>query len=268
MKTIMPGKAGQFTSDDGDVQIEGFLSTVEQSHSLYSGTTVTLTLNDARGDFVEGRHAEAPGEGWMGGIGFGLRVPRKDVRCAVCGRTIKATEGRLQDMPPAEYARKKMVHWNDFSRPLGDTSRVAHPSCLRDLQDHPSKWPAGLHYAPIPVSDDAARQTQARKKMEASGMDRRDAFVKTMWTDGKEPAIVSELVDGKAYRPRSGDVVSVKQDDAVVHAVVEHFSSLASSLVLVQADGSGGFTVAGRRQLEEVRLISRDGKLIDAPYKW
>ena len=109
----------------------------------------------------------------MGGIGFGLRVPRQDGRCAVCGRVIRAAEGRL----PTEYDRKKMVHWNDFSRPIGDTSRVAHPSCLRDLQDHPSKWPAGLHYAPIPTSDDAARQTQARKKLEAEGCDKHDAFI-------------------------------------------------------------------------------------------
>jgi hypothetical protein len=271
----MMGREVRCASEDGELALRGvFAGAGFESSPFGSGRTgkATLELVGVTVDVGEaGLHGDQRGssagliEGWMGGIGFSLRIPRKDCRCAVCGAVIKAWTGLARDIPKDEYHRKTILHWNDFSRPFGDTLRVAHPACLHGIRNEREKWPSGLSFCEIPQSEEYVRQHAAIKKLVERGVSKKDAFMQTMWNNGEEPRIVEELIDGKAYRPRTGDVVVYMTPTNVVHGTVNYVSSMRSLVVLT--DGTSEFSVSGGDR-EGLKLISRGGEFINAEYRW
>ena len=271
----MMGREVRCSTEDGELALRGvFVGAGFEVTSFGTGRSgkATVELAGVSVDTAEpGLHAEQRGtsagliEGWMGGIGFSLRIPRKDCKCAVCGATIKAWTGLARDIPKDEYHRKTMLHWNDFSRPFGDTLRVAHPACLHAIRGEREKWPCGLSYAEIPQSEEYVRQHAAIKKLVERGTSKKDAFMQTMWTDGEEPRIIEELVDGKSYRPRTGDVVVLTLDADVIHGSITYVSSMRSLVVLT--DGTTEVSVSGVER-ERLKLISRGGEFINAGYRW
>ena len=259
----MVGENAEIRQDGVSVPVK--VRSVNSPHSLGNATdTWQIEVSPAEKE----RGASWYARGWMAHAStpgaWGLRVPKDSTKCAICGKRFEGSGGRLKHTIGAgKYDSMRAVKWIDVSRPVGDHERWAHPKCLHAVRNDKSKWPAGLVFVDTPESVDEQRQDQALKILIEQGRDRVDAHRAVTWVNGREPAIIGELLDKDKLVPKVGDIVS--SDKSGIGKVVRVDYSCADTFVEFPSR-AGLPTYYTRSYLANITLISRDGKVIDRKY--
>lgn len=217
----------------------------------------------------KGPSAHALVRGWMGHLAvigaFGLRVPKDSTKCAICGKKIEGSDGRLKQHID-NYEAMRAVKWIDVTRPTGDHEKWAHPKCLHAVRFDKAQWPAGLVFQEAPESVDEKRQDEACKILKAKGHTGYEVLRMISWEKGKEPAIIGQLLDVEKLVPEVGDVVGAPiGNTAYVIDRVQYNNPRGYTCTGRAVGGSGACDLHGG-YLRLCTLLVRNGKVVNKAY--